>query len=317
MGYSARIIADSISSGGGRLTTMEITYPHMCHKDLLRHGRIRRSVLSFRALPPEKLEAMLEDDNCYVPEVFTERIKGMGGGGPLPPAVQEECRRAWLIGKNAAVNLSKYLVSKGVAKEQANTPIQDYCWITEIVTATEWTNFFALRLERKPDGTPMARHEVFKIASMMKEIYDAGQPTLLSPGQWHLPLITDAELSDLCDARRTLGTDELERAVQQCIRVSARRCARVSFDKHTDTEPWEVSLEKAKQLLDYGHLSPFEHQGRPAEYSDVEFCIPYSDGELYAPCDLDFGHMRGWVPARYEIPHEDNYALAKAAAAHA
>ena len=62
MSYSAKILADSISPAGRRLTTWELTYPRMVHAELMTHRMFSRNSASSRAIPNEKLRRMVAED---------------------------------------------------------------------------------------------------------------------------------------------------------------------------------------------------------------------------------------------------------------
>src|SRR5271154_6789375 len=60
--YSAKILADSISPAGRRLTTWELTYPRFVHAELMTHRLFSRNSASSRAIPNEKLRKRVQDD---------------------------------------------------------------------------------------------------------------------------------------------------------------------------------------------------------------------------------------------------------------
>jgi hypothetical protein len=277
--YEAKVLADSISPAGHRLTTLQVRYPHAVHKDIMTHRALSRNFLSFRAYPPEKLEAMLADEHCYMPEVFTERLTGMSGGSPLPQAEQDLAQEIWLAAKDKAVAASRHLTTLGVAKEQANIPIQDYCWITGIVSATDWDNFFALRLDTHEDGRPKARPEVYRIASMMKDALVESVPRTVDIGGWALPLSTS-------DEQKTVPTTTLLKAV-------TGRCARISYLTHDGKRDMSADIGLHDFLCKDFHMSPFEHPATPAVG------------------DEETGNYTGWVQYRKLIPGEANYGTAK------
>jgi hypothetical protein len=289
--YEAKVLADSISPIGKRLTTLQVTYPHAIHKDIMTHRALSRNFLSFRAYPPEKLYEMLTDENCFIPEVFTERRPGMSGGVPLSQTQQDLCVETWLAAKAKAVLACKRLVELGVAKEQANIPIQDYCWITGIVSATTWDNFFGLRLEQNEDGTPKARPEVYKIASMMRAAIEGSEPKSLRYGDWHLPLVTPIEAISRVYGINPKGWDYWKK-------VSTGRCARISYLTHDGVRDPEKDIELHDKLLEDIHMSPFEQVARPAR--------GYWENAKESNFD-------GWWQYRKDIPGESNVLAAKGA----
>ena len=144
----------------------------------------------------------------------------------------------------------KYL-ELGLHKQHANRAIEGFTTVKVVVTATEWDNFFALRLHHA------AQPVVQELARVMKAAMDDSTPKLLNVNEWHLPYITD-------DYHSNCTKNDL------CL-ISAARCARVSYLNHDNSQPdIQKDLELANRLLKDGHLSPFEHQASPMIKIDVE-----------------------------------------------
>ena len=62
MSYSARIILDSITPAGARLTTMEVTFPRFVLSEFNTHRVFSRNSASSRAIPIKKrVKAILTD----------------------------------------------------------------------------------------------------------------------------------------------------------------------------------------------------------------------------------------------------------------
>jgi hypothetical protein len=166
-------------------------------------------------------------------------------------------------------------------KQLVNRLLEPFAWITVIVTATDWTNFFTQRCH--PDAQPEIKH----IADLMLAAYRASVPGLVGAGRWHLPLIADDE--------RPLP-DEL------LCRLSVARCARVSYLTHDGKRDHARDLELYERLLGggaNGHWSPFEHVATPA-------------ADPAAPS----ANFRGWEQFRKRFPqeHADTFPDAYAAA---
>jgi hypothetical protein len=188
-------------------------------------------------------------------------------------------------------------------------------WHTAIITATEWSNFYALR-----DNTG-AQPEFQIIAKMMREAMWNHEPTPLDFGEWHLPGISADELAVLCNARADSGDFSVSEILDEYKRVSARRLARVSFDKVSDAEEWGTSVERAGVLMTNGHVSPLEHIARPLHHEDF-FNEDLMDkitlsarahfelirGGTIPTTALWAGNFRGWLQFRKELPNEDNFA---------
>lgn len=321
--YDAQIIADSLSPDGVRLTTFYTVWPHAVHKDFMTHRVLGRNFESFRAQPTEKVIAAIRE-SPFMPDVFAKRVAGMGQGVDMDQDMQATIRRLWQEHIERACELGDLLVENELAKQQANFLLQDFAWITGVVTATEWDNFFALRTELKDDGTPVARPEVYKTAKLMRDLYEASEPTQLEDGDLHLPFVKDEEI------KGSFSDHPYETADDAWQMVSAGRCARISYGYFLDAEHtqtlWDESPQKgwqrAEKLKTAGHMSPFEHPAQPfsgTHWDIVRSAQGYIDdfpkGILpqaqidQMKASLEFsGNLRGWVPVRKTIPGEDNYA---------
>jgi thymidylate synthase ThyX len=114
------------------------------------------------------------------------------------------------------------------------------------VTATEWYNFFALRCH--PDADPTMR-------ALAEAMRDAINGSKCSPLGDHLPYITD---TDVAFAHGDIGG---ENAYDLLAKISAARCARVSYLNHDGSDAdIAKDLALADHLLQSKHMSPFEHQ---------------------------------------------------------
>ena len=180
---------------------------------------------------------------------------------------------AWLLGRETAWLAATLMSKAGAHKQLANRLVEPYTFITTIITTTELSNFFALRTHR--DAQP----ELRRIAVMFEEACDASTPTPLDYGEWHLPLILPQE--------RDLPLDQL-------IRISVGRCARVSYLTHDGRRDISADIRLYERLLAGGHMSPTEHVARPM-----------TPGELKAGSNSNFV---GWWQHRKDILHEENYA---------
>ena len=59
---SAKILADSISPQGMRITSYLLTYPRFIHAELMTHRLFSRNSASSRAIPFEKMVKMVQED---------------------------------------------------------------------------------------------------------------------------------------------------------------------------------------------------------------------------------------------------------------
>jgi hypothetical protein len=239
-GYYAKILLDSIGPAGVRLTTWELRYPRMVHAELMTHRLFSRNSASSRAIPNERLVAQVLDDPA-LPVWWGKNQSGMQAREALEGNALECAQVAWLKGRLEAVDLSRRLAAAGLHKQIANRPLEPWMFITVIVSATEWSNWYALR--DHPDAQP----EIAWIARRMHAAHHANEPTPLCAGDWHMPLVQaeDARAFNDADLRR----------------ISVGRCARVSYLTHDGRRAPEEDMALHDRLAGSspGHWSPFEH----------------------------------------------------------
>lgn len=295
-GYKAEVVADSMSPDGVRLVSILASYPRFIHAEMLRHRVFSHSVASSRAIPTEKLIDQVREDP-FIPETFNYRVKGMGVGEPLSRTDSEEVEWEWRSAANNAADHAERLRAFDVDKSRINRLLEPYLFVTDLITATEWSNFFALR--DHPDAQP----EFQKIARMMREVMDDSEPQHLEYGWWHLPFVTKEELFVLCDAR------EQEQSWKM---ASAGRCARVSYDKQGESEDYDRSIFRAQSLIESGHMSPLEHVARPLHPGEGNYYVSCLKSNLesgdHDPVTTFIGNFRGWVQMRAEIPNQHDFS---------
>jgi len=259
--YNARVLLDSTSPAGIRLTTLEVTFPRFVLAEFNTHRLFSRNSASSRAIPTSKLiERVLKDP--AIPLEWGKNKAGMSASDVLSPDLAQEAKHVWLGARDAAVANAQRLLDLDVHKQELNRLLEPFLWHTVIVSATEWKNFFELRC------APNAQPEIRAAARLMLEAMNANVPQTLEYGEWHTPLLQADESALDLETRR---------------RVSAARCARVSYLTHQGLREIERDLELYERLRTDRHLSPFEHVATPAP-----------DGAFQA-------NFRGWLQMRREI----------------
>ena len=183
--------------------------------------------------------------------------------------------------------------------------------IKVVVTATQWNNFFGLRIH--PDAQP----EIQELARKMKEAYDNSTTMELKPGDWHLPYVSSHDTAaayNYCKYQRvTRDEPSTEEVIGLLIKISAARCARASYNNF-EGKPSGIEEDLglyAKLIEDQPiHASPTEHQATPMEYREKlvnnmnpttwETGVSHMDrqGNLYS------GPLQGWIQYRKLIPGE-------------
>ncbi len=226
MGYGAKVIKDSISPAGVRITTIEVSFPRIVLAELNTHRMLSKSSASSRAIPVEKMIANAMEDP-FIPIYWGKNQKGMAASEQLSADDQADVELLWLRARDYAVRFAKALALKpphgfDVHKQIANRLLEPFLFHTVIVTATEWSNFFALRRH------PAAHPEIRRAADLMWEAREASRPTPLNHGDWHLPYLNAEEKHELLARPEVWGKDIWE---ELCL-ISSGRSARVSYLTH-------------------------------------------------------------------------------------
>lgn len=304
MAFDAKVLADSRSPAGYRLTTLEATFPRFVLAEFNTHRVFSRNSASSRAIPIVKqLRRVLEDP--YVPIEFGANQPGMQAGAPLAGAKLDAAEREWLAARDDAVRRVLGLVAErdeiaaeddlsaaldqveettrnkaqpqswlNVHKQVANRLLEPFMWHTVIVTATEWENFWNLRCHA--DAQP----EIRLVAEQMRAAVLASEPTEVGAGEWHLPLIRPEDREE-------------GRSTEDLLKVSVGRCARVSYLTHAGVRDLDADIELYERLISSGHMSPLEHPAQPLGEAELK------EGEWR-------GNFRGWRPYRKLVPDEGN-----------
>mgnify|MGYP001588379749 CR=1 FL=1 len=296
---TAKVIADSMSPAGKRITTFVCEYPRFIHAEIMTHRMLSRCAASSRAIPVAKMLSRVYE-NPAAPEWWGANQKGMQAEEELTGDARGRAEREWWYARDNAVASASALVDQGLHKQLANRLIEPWLNIIIVCTATEWDNFYSLRLDK------MAQPEFRVLAEKMLAHHNASEPRLLAPGEWHLPFISEEEKLDL-DGRSS------EELWLPWIKASVARCARVSTLNHDGSKPDLVAdLALHDRLLAAHHVSPFEHQARPVAFEDV-FDPDAYDPQLGRGSEVDLreqslyrsGNFVGWVQYRKGLTGEN------------
>lgn len=235
------ILASRHAVSGDVLHTLLLRYPRWIHSELLTHRLFSRNAASSRAIPAMKLiEDIIADP--ALPIIWTRNQKGMQGYEELSHMEQRTARFCWLRAMNAAIAEARYLMGVGAHKQVVNRLLEPYTHITVVVSATNWTNFLALR------DHPAAEPHLQILAKEVRKALESAEIQTLKSGDWHLPFVSDVECQGMTetDARR----------------LSVARCASTSYKT---VDGFDMTLERARQIYadltasTPPHASPFEH----------------------------------------------------------
>jgi thymidylate synthase ThyX len=142
--YKAEIVADSLNLQGDRITSLLVTYPRIIHGEFMTHRMFSRNAASSRAIPFKKMVKDVQD-NPFIPIAWQKHHSGMQGTEYIQVPYIEDCRLLWIEARDLAIQKATELYEYGVTKQLCNRLLEPFQYITVLVTATEWDNFFKLR----------------------------------------------------------------------------------------------------------------------------------------------------------------------------
>lgn len=247
---SARVVADSVNPDGDRLTTVEVIFNRWILAEVNTHRMLSRNSASSRAIPVKRILSQVWRDPAF-PMSWGANQAGMQARIDLVGWRRWVARRLFMAAR-IPVLITVWLLSRvGLHKQVANRLLEPWMWQTAVMSATEWENFFALRLH--PDAQPEFR----ELARCMGDAMAVSVPQQLDWGQWHLPYVNPVEGWALaCCAE---GHDPW---LEGPAKVSAACCARVSYVRQNDRKSVEEDVKLADRLTSNGHYSPLEHPAR-------------------------------------------------------
>ncbi len=302
-GFEVKLLAVSLGYKKSKLITMEIKYPRFIHSELKTHRVLSTNSASSRAIPIQKMIDQVRT-NPAGPIAFRKNQPGMVAGEDFAFDRQAELRYMWETSAVKAAYEAEQFMHSGVHKEVSNRITEPFMWMSTVVTATEWSNFFKLRCAK--DAQPEFQHLANMMKIVHKEAVDNICATFQPKNGLHLPYITDEELAALPTLHLMI--------------LSVARCAVVSYMKH---EGGQMDLVKASEiflrLVGDGttsiHASPFEHVARLFTFEEkamiqqlqevAEWGMhsePTKYLSKYLDNRLEFrGNIKGWASLRWDL----------------
>lgn len=276
------------------LWTFELTYPRYIHSEFMTHRVFSRNASSSRAIPVKRMIEQVRENPVMPPKVFMNQ-KGMVGETEADEVTTTAFHVLWEEAAENACKTAEMMERLGIHKQHVNRILEPFQFIKVIVTATEWYNFFALRLA--PDAQPEIRQlarviydEMDRYRNKEVGVIEVSIPRKDCPDIFarmgadkvhaivSLPYITDEDIKEI-------GKENY----RQLMKISAARCARVSYNNHDGSKPdLDKDMKLYDRLYDGRHLSPMEHA-----------CIQDPDYRKYA-------NLNGWKSLRYLV---ENYLL--------
>ena len=263
---TAKVIEDSVAADTGvRLTTMQLQYPRFVHAEFMTHRVFSRNASSSRAIPVSKVIEQVRNDPA-MPVHWGKNQPGMQARKELDHDDQQKAVTLWRRAANEAADTAEMMMNLGLHKQVANRILEPFQYMHVIMSSTEWDNFYELRDHEDADPN------IFSLAKVMRVAQERSEPSIRFENDWHLPYVSRAERLE------HYGNFEL------LLKLSAARCARVSYLTHDGKEP-EIEKDIALYERLVGgrplHASPIEHQATPL-----------------LSADQWSGNFRGWMQNR-------------------
>jgi hypothetical protein len=241
--FDVRVILASRTPWGHKIATIVARYPRFIHSELMTHKDLSRNASSSRAVPFRKM-LKITREGMAAPIFWGKNQPGMQAKEELTGLALWWAKFMWYATGHIVLTCAWLMSFSGVHKQIINRMIEPWTYINVQMTATNWDRMLKLRIDAA------AQPEFQLLANMIKVALSHANYKKLSPGEWHLPWVTEEEM-------RTLKLQGLKR-------ISAARSARLSY---TPIGEPKVNLNKdmalAEDLLSQLHLSPFEHQATP------------------------------------------------------
>lgn len=305
---TAKIICDSVSPDGVRITTLEIEYPRFIHGEFMTHRSLSKNSSSSRAIPIQKMLDQIEI-NMAIPIYWGKNKSGMQAVEEVSKFDEAKSVLNWERSFNYTKERVLDMVEDGLHKQVPNRLTEPFQMMKVVVTGTDWDNFFNLRIHK--DAQPEICMLAYKIYKAMEE----SKPQKLLQGQYHLPYVCNSyEISEegfpILDTLAYCTEDNKLLSLEDAIKISASCCAQVSY-RNAD-----MSLEKADKIFnmliksDVLHASCFEHLATPICNQDGlingwDFGITHQNkqGQLFS------GNLRGWISYRHLLPSNTCYSF--------
>lgn len=315
--FETRIVLDSVSEAGKRITTLATRMPRCILAEANTHRVFSRNSRSSRAVPVKKLIQEVID-NPYIPVKWGKNQKGMQAGEECDELIKygEQSFKTgdkqyfvpitytnedgWLHGRDLMVELATAFSEAGYHKQIVNRLLEPWAWVDTLITSTEWDNFFGLRCH--PDADPAME----KTAESIYQAYSKSTPKLLKYGEWHLPFISEEDW-DICHkySDGLFEAQELEHyrpSIYQSEdnlvkKLSVARCARISYKPFDGNDSIEAELDRYDLLVGSSpvHASPAEHQATPDHY--IQDVGEWAHPKLH-------GNFVGYIQYRKTLPNE-------------
>ena len=310
---SAKVICDSISESGVRLTTFEVEAPRIILAEINTHNAISKNCSSTRAITLVKAIQQVEE-NGFTPLYWGEKKTGMSADREIEN--NSLANLSWHQAKWNAINSVKTLDEQKLHKQITGRLLEPFQMVKQVLTATDFDNFFNLRIH------PTSQPEILMLAYKMYNALQESEPFELKSGEYHLPYVDRwrNEDGELHYSTENEYGDNVWLDLDSAIKISGSCVAQTSY-RNTD-----MSLDKAENIFDrliqadVLHASVFEHLGTPIKpkYNELD-CVRVNCSESESweegithrnrQGELCSGNLRNWISYRHLLKNNTCWAF--------
>ena len=86
------------------------------------------------------------EENPFIPIAWQKDHKGMQGTEYFTDYTIENAKKCWLRARDKAVFEAKIQSELGITKQLCNRFLEPFMWHTVLISGTEFSNFFNLRI---------------------------------------------------------------------------------------------------------------------------------------------------------------------------
>ena len=218
------------------------------------HRAFSRNSASSRAIPVNKQIDLVR--SAYVEPVhWGENRPGMSAENLISEGDIAAARGIWYDAMSSAVDFATRLKDLNVHKQVVNRLLEPFLPHTVIFTTDKVSleHFFSLRCH------PEAQPEIRAFAEEVKTVVNNSTPTVLRPGEVHLPFSDKVYFWDEVFNLQSTAPDVDEYMYSPPIYNSVSSCARVSYLGHEKDQTEESQEKLFWKLFRNKHISPFEH----------------------------------------------------------
>lgn len=256
------------------LITLHARYPRFIHSELMTHRVFSRNARSSRAVPIAKMIEEIKS-NSVVPQHWGKNQAGMqafdecanvvsfdGFDGLKYTTITGTREQMWNVARDAALRAAEGFMNAGYHKQLVNRLLEPFMWIDTLITATDFDNFFELRCHQ--DAEPHFQD----LAVMIRDAVNNVKCEELAEDDWHMPYVSSTEKELLLSGKNEAFNEIVKKTglneTEILLRVSAARCARISYKPFDGNGDIESELRRFDKLINSKpmHASPIEHQAR-------------------------------------------------------